>query len=225
MANKDARLSLVAFRAGLFSVVFALSGCRQPQPEVRSLLSFPETWEAARNSDRLFCDYARKIAGETDPVREKLFTQFLASNRVDDIVMLLEFANPVNLREYRMIVVTKRGAYHLSRLEDGEMVTCRLKIAKKELTEIRNSLKVLVGYQSERLTLSHNAPSVVFVTVYERQKAASMFFSQEPRLGLKRVLGGSKKNPHYPAFIRLCEILILAKGENGVVPKFTIMQM
>lgn len=204
--------------------VSLLSGCRQPQPEVRSLLSFPETWEAARNSDRLFCDYARKIAGETDPVREKLFTQFLASNRVDDIVMLLEYANPACLSDYRIILVAKHGAYHLSHLEGGETAACRLKVAEKELTEIRKSLKVLVGYQSERIGLSHNAPSVVFVTVYERQKAARMFFSQEPILGLKRVFGASK-NPHYPAFIRLCEILILAKGEDGVVPKFTTMQL
>lgn len=208
----------------LSSAVLMISGCRQPQPEVRSLLSFPETWEAAKNSDRLFCQYARKVAEETDLSRGKLCAQFLASNRVSEVVMLLEYANPGNLREYRMIVVTKRGAYHLSRLEDGETVTYRLKIAKKELTEIRKVLTVLVGYQSERIGLSSNYPSVVFVTTYERQKATRVFFSEEPRLGLKRVFGMSK-NAYYPAFHRLCEILILAKGEDGVIPEFTTMQL
>jgi len=172
---------------GVAIAVSVLSGCRHPQPEVRSLLSFPETWEAARNSDRLFCQYAHKIAEETDPFREKLLTQFLASNTVTDVVMLLEYMNPVCLSEYRIILVTKHDACHLSHLKGGETAACRLKVTKKELAEIRNSLKVLAGYQSERVLLSHNAPNIVFVTVYERQKAAGMFFSQEPRLGLKRV--------------------------------------
>ena len=214
------RTILVGFAVALS----VLSGCRQPQLEVRSLLSFPETWDAARKGDRLFCDYARKVAEETDSVREKLLSQYLTSNKVTDVVMLLEYMNPIQRSDYRIVLVTKHGAFHLSHLEGGETAACRLKIAKKELTEIRKSLKVLVGYQSERIGLSHNAPSVVFVTVYERQRGASMFFSQEPMLGLKRVFGVSK-NLHYPAFIRLCEILILAKGEDGVVPKFKLMQL
>ena len=118
--------------------VSVLSGCRQRQPEVRSLLSFPETWEAAKNSDRLFCDYARKVAGETDPVREKLLSQFLTSNTVNDAVLLLEYANPINLCEYRMI--------------------------------------------------------------------------------------GTSINPQYPTFRRLCDILLLAKGDDGEVPEFSIRQ-
>ena len=225
MANKDVCLSLsCAFRAGLFSVVFALSGCRQPQPEVRRLLSFPETWEAAKNSDRLFCQYARKVAEETDPAREKLFAQFLACNRVGEVVMLLEYANPGNLREYRMIVVTKRGAYHLSRLEDGETAACRLKIAKKEWGELQTCIPALSGYQSERVTLGwHHLPHVLFVTTYRNQKATGMFFSEIPMLGVKRAFGTSK-NPQYEAFRRLCDILLLAKGEDGVVPEFTIRQ-
>ena len=80
--------------AGFALAVSVLSGCRQPQPEVRSPLSFPETWEAVRNSDRLFCQYARKVAEETDPVREKILSQFLTSNKVTVRLSPLE---PLNL--------------------------------------------------------------------------------------------------------------------------------
>ena len=227
MANKDVCLSLsCAFRAGLFSVVFALSGCRQPQPEVRSLLSYPETWEAARKGDRLLCDAARKVAGGTDSARERRLTQFLASNRLDDVVMLLEYANPICYREYKMIIVTKRDAYQLSSSASGETAVCRLRIAPNERADIRKSLKVLTGYSNERIGLSHNTPCFVFVTVYERQKATWMFFSERPRVGLKggRVFGISK-NSHYLEFHRLCEILLLAKVEDGVVLEFKHMQL
>ena len=212
---------------GLAVAVSVLSGCRQPQPDVRSLLSYPETWAAARNEDRLLCDAARKGAGETDSAREKLLTQFLASNRVNDVVMLLEYANPACYSEYRMIIVTKRDAYQLSSSASGETAVCRLKITRNERAEIRRGLEVLAGYSNERIWLSHNAPCFVFVTVYERQKATRMFFSEMPHVGLKRerVNGIISKNSHYLAFHRLCEILLLAKVEYGVVLEFKTMQL
>jgi len=201
-----------------------ISGCRQPQPEVRSLLSFPETWEAAKNSDRLFCQYARKVAEETDTVREEVLSQFLASNRVSDVVLILEYANPVNLREYRMIVVTKHGAYHLSRLEDGETATCRLKISGAEWSDLRKGADALHGYQGERVMPDwHHAPYVFFITLYAKQKVAEMFFFVRPSLGIKRMVGTSK-NSQYQTLRRLCDILLLAKGEDGVIPEFTIRQ-
>jgi len=221
-------LNIIRIILGGFAVaVSVLSGCRQPQPDVRSLLSYPETWAAARNEDRLLCDAARKVAVGTDSAREKLLTQFLASNRVNDVVMLLEYANPVCYREYRMIIVTTRDAYQLSSSASGETAVCRLKIAHNERAEIRKSLKVLTGYSNERIWLSHNTPCFVFVTVYERQKATRMFFSEEPRVWLKRerVLGIISKNSHYLEFHRLCEILLLAKVEDGVVLEFKHMQL
>jgi len=204
--------------------VMVLSGCRQTQPEVHSLLSFPETWEAAKNSDRLFCQYARKVAEETDTVREEVLSQFLASNRVSDVVLILEYANPVNLREYRMIVVTKRGAYHLSRFENGDTATCRIRVSVNELSEIRKCVGALHGYQSEYvIRKSAHSPCVLFATPYVKQKVTEMFFSDRPMLGVKRMVGTSR-NPQYPTFRRLCDILLLAKGEDGVIPEFTIRQ-
>lgn len=221
MLNKKSRWAFPCiFWAALGSAVFMILGCRQSQPEVRSLLSFSETWNAARNSDRLFCQYAYKVAEETDSAREKLFAHFLASNRVSEVVMLLEYANPINLREYRMIVVTKRCAYHLSHFEYGKILMCHLDVLDSELTEVRKSIGVLYGYQSERVTLGSQL-NVVFVTLYTKQKAGAMFFSEMPKLGLKRAFGSSK-NPQYSTFCRLLDILLLAKGKDGVVPEFKI---
>jgi hypothetical protein len=191
--------------------------------EIRPLLSFSEVWDAAEADDRLFGGIASKIAEKTDKTREKLFAQFITEIPVRDVVLLMEYANPVCTSEYRMIIVTKRSAYHFGQSERGDYFKRRLNLAERDLSEMMICANALSGYRSERVIQDLHVPCVLFVTLYENQHATQMCFSDMPMLGERLV--GVSRNPQYPMFKRLCDLLLLAKSEDGTIPGFAHQQL
>ena len=189
--------------------VMAFSGCRQSPPEVRSLLSFQDDWDTARNEKPYLVDRAHGIVARTEALRQNEVAQVLAKNGINDVVALFEFESPGwNLKGiYTVFVIARRSVYRIRIYDHGRDVT-ELAISKSEVLEAAKCIDALRGYKGNDIPAACDL-DMVFVTTYKNKKAATMFFAYMMTLDAKRTWA-KHGSPQGRIFYRLCEILLLA---------------